>query len=322
LSDEAPKKIDKMKLFISWSGQLSHQIAKELKKWFPKIINQLEPFVSSEDIEKGDRWMIEIYSKLEHSNFGIICLTKENLLEPWIMFEAGALSKNINQSKVSSILFDNLKQSDVKSPLSLFQNTEFEKEEFKKLVFSINNALGDKKIDETTLNHSFDKLFPELYEKIKAIQENYNPILPPKQKDANTLNEILRITKYISNVVARFNLKLPPESLDFARFSSEQILEFASNGNNHPIIIHINPINSTSGQLKKVKISKKGIDVSPSSGPTGRGVLIKILFYSENDMFWTLTFHFHKGDTFIYTEIADIPVEEAEKLRHETIWRD
>jgi hypothetical protein len=85
-----------MKLFISWSGQLSHQIAKELKEWFPLVINQLEPFVSSESIKKGDRWMIDIYSELEHSNFGVICLTKENLTEPWIMFEAGALSKNIS----------------------------------------------------------------------------------------------------------------------------------------------------------------------------------------------------------------------------------
>ena len=93
-----------MKLFISWSGQLSHQIAKELKDWFPLIINQLEPFVSSESIKKGDRWMIDVYSELEQSNFGVICLTKENLYEPWIMFEAGALSKNLSQSRVSSLL--------------------------------------------------------------------------------------------------------------------------------------------------------------------------------------------------------------------------
>jgi len=55
------------------------------------------------------------------------------------MFEAGALSKNINQSKVSCILFDGLKQNDIKSPLSLFQNTEFDKEDFKKLIGPINN---------------------------------------------------------------------------------------------------------------------------------------------------------------------------------------
>jgi len=87
-----------MKLFISWSGKLSHKIAKELQEWFPLVINQLEPFVSGESIKKGDRWILDIFSELEQSNFGIVCLTKENLLESWIMFEAGALSKNISQS--------------------------------------------------------------------------------------------------------------------------------------------------------------------------------------------------------------------------------
>jgi hypothetical protein len=311
-----------MKIFISWSGKLSHQIAKELKEWFPLVINQLEPFVSSENIKKGDRWMMDIYSELEQSNFGVICLTKENLTEPWILFEAGALSKNISQSRVSSILFDSLKQSDVKSPLSLFQNTEFTKEELKKLVQSINEALGDKKISETLLNRSFNKWYPELEEKINTIQEEYSPDVPKKQEGDNKINEILRTTKYISNVVSRFNLKLPTDTLDFLRFSNEQELEYATNGNNHPIFVHVNPINDSDGILKHITISSKGIDISPSKGATGRGVLIEILFYSEHDVFWTLSFHFHKGDTYVTTRITDIPVEEAEKLRHETIWRD
>ena len=164
--------------------------------------------------------------------------------------------------------------------------------------------------------------YDELEDKIRKIQDEYSPDLPPKQKGENTLNEILRTTKYISNVVARFNLKLPPESLDFARFSNEQILEFSANGNNHPIFIYINPINDNDGVLKKLTISKKGMDISPSKGLRGRGILIEILFYSEHDMFWTLSFHFHKGNTFVTSEITDIPEEEAVLLRYETIWRD
>jgi hypothetical protein len=311
-----------MKIFISWSGILSHQIAKELKDWLPQVINQLDPFVSSENIFKGDRWVKEVYSELELSNFGIVCLTKENLLEPWIMFEAGALSKNINQSRVSCVLFDNLKQNDVKNPLSLFQNTEFTKDDFRKLISSINNALDDKKISDTILNKSFEKWYPELVDKIKNIHANYSPIYPQKQEGENTLNEILRTTKYISNVVARFNLKLPPESLDFVLFSNEQPIEFTKKRNNHPIKIFINPINDSNDTLKELTITKAGMLVNPSTGPSGRGILIEILFYSEHDMFWTLTFHFHKGDTFLTSSIADISEEEAILLRHETIWRD
>ena len=222
----------------------------------------------------------------------------------------------------SCILFDNLKQTDIKSPLSLFQNTLFEKDDFKKLVTSINNALGEKKINETLLNKSFEKWYPDLEEKVNKITDTYLPDKPKKEEGDNTLNEILRTTKYISNVVARFNLKLPPGSLDFVRFAEEQTLNYAANGNNHPIFIHVNPINDADEVLKELTISKKGMDISPSSGHTGRGVLIEILFYSENDVFWKLVFHFHKGDTFVTTNILDIPEEEAVLLRHETIWRD
>jgi hypothetical protein len=238
------------------------------------------------------------------------------------MFEAGALSKNISQSRVSCILFDNLKQNEVKSPLSIFQNTEFNKDDMRKLVLSINNALGDKKISDAILSKSFDKWYPDLEEKISKIQEEYSPALPPKLEGDNTLNEILRTTKYISNVVARFNLKLPTESLDFVKFSNEQTMEFSSNGFNHPVRIYINPINDVDNELKELTITKEGLNLTSSSGPTGRGILIEILFYSENDLFWTLTFHFHKGDTYVTSKIADIPEDDAVFLRGETIWRD
>lgn len=311
-----------MKIFISWSGKLSHKIAKELQEWLPLVINQLQPFVSSESIKKGDRWILDIYSELEQSNFGIVCLTKENLLEPWIMFEAGALSKNISQSKVSCVLFDGLKQHDIKSPLSLFQNTEFDKEDFKKLIDSINNSLGDNRINDNLLSKSFEKWYPELEDKIKKITDTYFPPQPQKEVTDNTLNEILRTTKYISNVVARFNVNLPPDSLDFARFTDNDPIVFSDKGYNHPVKVFINPVNDADNELKEITITKKGVEINNSSGPNGRGILIQILFYSEEDMFWTLTFHFHKGDTFVTTEIIDIPEDEAIFLKHETIWRD
>lgn len=76
------------------------------------------------------------------------------------------------------------------------------------------------------------------------------------------------------------------------------------------------------GILKEATITKRGINITNSTGPSGRGILIEILFQSEEGMFWTLTFHFHKGDTYVTTKIADLPEEEAVLLRGETIWRD
>jgi hypothetical protein len=49
--------------------------------------------MSAADIDKGAKWSTEISRELEQANFAVSCLTPENLNEPWLLFEAGALSK-------------------------------------------------------------------------------------------------------------------------------------------------------------------------------------------------------------------------------------
>ena len=107
---------DTMKIFISWSKQKSHEMAIVFRDWLPSVIQSLEPFVSSEEIDKGTRWNNEIAQELETCSFGILCVTDENLEESWLMFEAGALSKKIKNSFVCPILLG-IQRSDVKGPL-------------------------------------------------------------------------------------------------------------------------------------------------------------------------------------------------------------
>ena len=89
-----------MKVFISWSGAISHQVALVLREWLPSVIQAVEPYVSSEDIDKGARWTTDISKELEASQYGILCVTPENIEAPWLNFEAGALSKTIDKSRV------------------------------------------------------------------------------------------------------------------------------------------------------------------------------------------------------------------------------
>jgi len=42
---------------------------------------------------KGKKWSKELNDALEESKVGIICLNRNNLSEPWILFEAGAIAK-------------------------------------------------------------------------------------------------------------------------------------------------------------------------------------------------------------------------------------
>ncbi|WP_301814842.1 TIR domain-containing protein [Bacteroides caecimuris] len=147
-----------MKVFLSWSGHKSHQVALVLRDWLPSVIQSITPYVSSEDIDKGARWSTDIAKELEDSTFGLLCVTKENLEAPWLLFEAGALSKMMDKSYVCPFIFD-LKRAEVKGPILQFQSTIFEKEDVKKLVLTLNRACGASALKEDLLTRVFSLMF-------------------------------------------------------------------------------------------------------------------------------------------------------------------
>lgn len=107
------------------------------REWLPSVIQELEPYVSSEDIDKGARWSTDIAKELSDSKFGILCVTRDNLNAPWLTFEAGALSKTMDESFVSPFLFD-IKRPEVDEPILQFQSSVFDEEDLKKLVTTLN----------------------------------------------------------------------------------------------------------------------------------------------------------------------------------------
>ena len=56
------------------------------------VLQGVEPYMSSESIEKGARWSTHIGKELEEARFGLVILTKENLSSRWLHFEAGAVA--------------------------------------------------------------------------------------------------------------------------------------------------------------------------------------------------------------------------------------
>lgn len=62
--------------------------------------------MSEHDIDKGTRNIPAIARNLDETQFGIICLTPENLNAAWLLFEAGALSKIQYDSRVWTFLYE------------------------------------------------------------------------------------------------------------------------------------------------------------------------------------------------------------------------
>lgn len=188
------------KVFISWSGPLTQKIAQELDGWIPKVLQSVQTYFTPEDIEKGARWSGSIETELSQSEIGILCLTQENQISPWITFEAGALSKNKDISKVCPLLF-NFDNTDLTGPLAIFQTTKFEKIEFKKLVASINSACSDQKLDDKTFDETFEVWWPKLEEKVSLILSEEEVSTKPQKRDQRAiLEEILEIVRSNSNL--------------------------------------------------------------------------------------------------------------------------
>ena len=191
-----------MKVFISWSGAVSHRVAVVLRDWLPSVIQNIEPYVSSEDIDKGARWSTDIAGELHASTYGLICLTRDNILAPWINFEAGALGKSIDKSRVSPFLF-RLKRSEVEGPILQFQSTIFERDDVHKLLKSINGACGTDGLEESRLEKSFSVWWPQLEKQLNEIQEPAKeaesapevttPV--PSEVVSRVLEEILELTR-------------------------------------------------------------------------------------------------------------------------------
>ena len=121
-------------------------------------------------LDKGARWMADISEELESSSFGILCLTKDNIHAPWLIFEAGALSKSVEGSRVAPFLFGVELSEMTDSPLIEFQATRFDKDDVKKLLDSLNTAGDTPLLREDLLNDAFDTWWPKLEDKLDEIK--------------------------------------------------------------------------------------------------------------------------------------------------------
>lgn len=181
-----------MKIFISWSGELSQQLGNAFKDWIPDVLQAVQPYFTPEDIKKGERWGSNIARELEESSFGVFCVTRENLSSSWMNFEAGAISNNKKNSQVCPILFD-LHPTDVTGPLQQFQATVFSKKEIYKLIRAMNDKLNKQALPGDRLERQFSRVWPQLENEVNKILSCRVESLSttPMRTDRELLEEIL-----------------------------------------------------------------------------------------------------------------------------------
>jgi hypothetical protein len=155
--------------------------------------------MSETDIDPGSRGLPEITERLAGTKVAISCLTPENLDSAWILFEAGALSKTLDdKTRLCTYLLGGLQPEDIKPPLGMFQATRAEKEPTRKLVHTINRALNTIPIEESVLNEIFDAMWPKFQERLTEIPAPEVNV-PAKRPSEEMIAEILEISRAEAN---------------------------------------------------------------------------------------------------------------------------
>jgi len=226
-----------MRVFISWSGEKSKKIAEVFNQYLPQINHYIETFFS-EEISKGKLWFPEINQELKDCSCGIICVTKENMRRPWMLFESGALSMNweTDRSRLMPFLFD-ISKSDLEGPLTEFQLTENTEEDIYQLVKDI-NTLSEEPLEDNRLRDSFERYYSDIARELKEIksaerleeEKEEEEIRDDRELLEEVLNHVRGISKESQKGVSLKN-ESTKELVTFKRDLSNELIQLINEYN-------------------------------------------------------------------------------------------
>lgn len=178
------------------------------------VLQYVEPWVSDKDIAAGERWAQSIASELEASNFGIICITPENMNSEWIFFEAGALSKSMLDGKVVPLLFG-LELSDLSGPLAQFQSKKIDEQGVFEVVKSI-NSVAERPATPSIVDQLVPSLWPSLAEKLSKVPQQ-NSDGKHKRSQSEILEELVAGIRGINSRIRETENDYPDKDLRYRK---------------------------------------------------------------------------------------------------------
>jgi len=180
-------------VFISWSKSASLEIAKLLKPFLEDVLGTATIFMS-QAMEGGSRWAMEIPQHLEICNAGLVLVTPENRHEPWLHFEAGALSKHIDGSRVVPLLCGSSVGEIQGTPLSMFQAKNFDHDDLLEICTLFGATFA---IPEEAVRRRFERNWVELESEVVPITQKSGE--PAGQL---SLSDVMAVVERIGGQVA------------------------------------------------------------------------------------------------------------------------
>ena len=152
-------------LFISWSGETSRCVADCLRKTLPLIL-RVEPWLSVRDLPLGRPWLLELFDQLNKCDVGILVVTADNFDSPWMQFEAGALCKNFDHSRVFPYLVG-IESSQLRGPFSHFQAISADKTSSERLIEAIRALCVPDEMAEA-VRERFNAFWPRIEHQVNG----------------------------------------------------------------------------------------------------------------------------------------------------------
>jgi TIR domain len=225
-----------MKIFVSWSKEPSKTIAEELKHFISMTLGNVSVWMSEVDIEKGKRWSAAIADELDATKVGIICCTEGNISEPWLHFEAGALSKSVADAAVHPLCFG-VPFKLLPGTLGQFQGTSFERQDMLDLLTAIND-MNPAKLKTQDLVARFDRAWPALESSVAAaimqhpvkvapvaISANKNRAAPAAPAAIQLTDVQAQVLKWVAQYGERFGVNAVADGLRMSKVRAESLLD-------------------------------------------------------------------------------------------------
>jgi hypothetical protein len=121
-----------VRVFISWSGDLSRAIAVELREWLPMVVHQVDAWISGRDI----------------------------------LFEAGAVARSL-EARVVPLLFG-ISLRELDGPLAQFQSLQGDKKGIRQLVSTLYES-SKSGLDTHQRDEVFARLWPIFEERLQVL---------------------------------------------------------------------------------------------------------------------------------------------------------
>jgi hypothetical protein len=206
--------MNKDNIFISYSKQVTHDVAKVIEELiyaiYPKGSSNVDVFLSSKRIKAG-AFKDQILDAMKNAKFAISILSPENINAPWLMFEAGALTMAVEQNggKFMPYLFcrhaskreatiDDLQYAQYQKDYKENQNQLFI------LLQNLNASLSkSNQVDELQINSKINDHWDSISKRLDVIA--YNLINPgASSAGAHSLDNVVNHSISINPIEGRF----------------------------------------------------------------------------------------------------------------------